>query len=144
MVLRVGHQPRNAASEATKVFIEVALDPEREEEFLAMISDDAVIRDHRRLVGGTTGDKSTYVEEHHFFLEVGVVDVAAETLAVRGERLVLSRVVGAYEDGSVRDMLVIGRLDASGSKFDLGIDFDSDDVDTALAELDRLHAEIGD
>lgn len=71
-----------------------------------------------------------------------ILDV--ETVAIRGERLVLHRVGQRRSDdpdGPAYDSLILGRLNGE-SLADLTIAFDPDDIAPAMKELDRLSAEI--
>ena len=62
-----------------------------------------------------------------------------EILAVRGERLVAARLVVDYDIGFALEAIQMVQLDATVTRVQRGFDFDVDDVDTVIAELDRLH-----
>ncbi len=64
-------------------------------------------------------------------------------VAVRGERLVAARLVVDYDIGFVLEAIQMLQLDATVTRVQRAFDFDVDDVDTAIAELDRLHLESG-
>lgn len=67
------------------------------------------------------------------------VDVHHETMASRGEHLVLHRVTIGERDGNAsREMLTINRVDAEG-RHDLRIALDSHDLSVGLEELRRLY-----
>jgi hypothetical protein len=63
-----------------------------------------------------------------------------QTLAVRGERLVAARLVVDYDIGFVLEAIQMLQLDATVTRVQRAFDFDVDDIDTVIAELDRLHS----
>jgi len=67
----------------------------------------------------------------------------SETLAVRGERLVAARLVVDYDNGFALEAIQMLELDVTVTRVQRAFDFDLDDVDTAIAEIDRLHLESG-
>jgi len=66
-----------------------------------------------------------------------------EIVAVRGERLVAARLVVEYDNGFVLEAIQMLQLDATATRVQRALDVDVDDVDTVMAELDRLHLESG-
>lgn len=65
-----------------------------------------------------------------------------DTLAVRGNRLVANRsTIGLGETGEV-EFVVVTRTDEAVDKIEFIYFFDPEDINEALAELDRLHTEI--
>ena len=64
-----------------------------------------------------------------------------ETLAVRGERFAAVAVQTDYGNGMLRESIDVIGLDATLSMMQRQVDFDRDDVDGAIAELDRLHSQ---
>ena len=64
-----------------------------------------------------------------------------QILAVRGERLVAARLVVDYDIGFVLEAIQMLQLDATVTRVQRAFDFDVDDVDTVIAELDRLHSQ---
>jgi hypothetical protein len=62
-----------------------------------------------------------------------------EVLAVRGERLAALAYRLDYGMGMVRESILVMGLDATLSLMHRGIEFDVDDFDAAIIELDRLH-----
>jgi hypothetical protein len=64
-----------------------------------------------------------------------------EILAVRGDRIAVCRVSVDYSDGWTTESIEVLELDASLSLLRRMFDFDHDDVDAAIAELDRLHSQ---
>ena len=64
-----------------------------------------------------------------------------ETLAVRGRRLVANRWTMQLGDVGELEFIVVARANEAVDKMELIYFFDDEDVDAALAELDRLHSE---
>ena len=64
-----------------------------------------------------------------------------EILAVRGDRIAACRVSADYPNGWTTESIEVLELDASLSLLRRMFDFDHDDVDAAIAELDRLHGQ---
>jgi len=65
-----------------------------------------------------------------------------DVIAVRGERSAAVAVRIDYGSGNFNDFILCQRLDPSLSRVERIAHYDIDDADAALAELDRLHAEI--
>jgi hypothetical protein len=61
-------------------------------------------------------------------------------VAVRGERLVAARLVVDYDIGFVLEAIQMLQLDATVTRVQRAFDFDVDDVEAVIAELDRLHS----
>jgi len=123
----------------------------REPDFIArelrtLLTDDFVRVDHRRLVGvpGAVGPDE-YVEQQLSFAEPGTERPTPELLGVlgtRGNRCVATRSRVVYLNGTASDMITVRAFDAAVEKCARLVIFDADEVDSALQELDRLHAEI--
>ena len=64
-----------------------------------------------------------------------------ETLAVRGERFVAVAVQVDYGNGMLRENISVFGLDGTLSKIQRQVSFDIDDVEGAIAEVDRMHSE---
>ena len=64
-----------------------------------------------------------------------------EILAVRGDRIAACRVSVDYPNGWTTESIQVLELDASLRLLRRTFDFDPDDVDAAIAELDRLHSQ---
>ena len=65
----------------------------------------------------------------------------AETLAVRGERFAAVAVQTVYGNGMLLETINVIGLDATLSLRQRQVNFDRDDVDAAIAELDRMHSQ---
>lgn len=123
---------------------ELMLDPERFDELAAMVADDYIQQDRRRLINLPDMDKAAWLEEGvSFQREAGVESRRKwEVLAVRGDQLHLSRWSILYLDGSVREFLTVGHWAGEPMQAQHSVVFDPNDVDAATTELDRMHAEI--
>jgi hypothetical protein len=64
-----------------------------------------------------------------------------EILAVRGDRIAACRVSVDSPNGWTTESIQVLELDASLSLVRRMRDFDRDDVDAAIVELDRLHSQ---
>ena len=87
-----------------------------------------------RLTIATSYDKGRTKTKHTRYVPVH------ETLAVRGERLAAARLVVDYEIGFVLEAIQMLQLDATVTQVERAFDFDVDDLDSVIAELDRLHS----
>ena len=134
-------EPRNAASEAANEMTELAFDHERFDAMLAMVAEDFVQKDRRKLVGSTSDiGKAEWAQVAAFFLrEAALNSRDRKVLAVRGDHLVLTRIVDRYGDGSMREFLAIEHLAGDPIQERLAVLFDPDDLDLAITELDLLH-----
>ncbi len=138
-------EPSNAASEAllaSGVFLsEGRLSAEVVRAFL---TDDYTYEDRCRGVSFPNADAESYPA-----LVVSTWDLGAgrptfivlNVLAVRGERFAAALVCIDYGNGMLRESIQVLALDASLSLLQRQVDFDTEDIDAAIAELDRLHAE---
>jgi hypothetical protein len=100
------------------------------------LSDVAVAEDRRSLLGGVRFvGRAEIVALWKGFADIGVTDVRWTTVAERGERLALHRATLGGAAGDV-EALFLQEVD-DGDLGVLGISFDPDDLDGALAELDR-------
>ena len=108
-------------------------------------SEDFVRIDRRRLIAGPDADRRQHLENQLLWFELGdgQPTFGVEILAVRGERLALCRASVGYANQEGREALSVVTYDRSVEKATKHIHFDLDDLDSAIAELDRQHAEIG-
>ena len=65
-----------------------------------------------------------------------------ETVAVRGRRLAANRWTMRLGQSGEVEFIVVTRTDDAVEKLEVIYFFDPEDLDEAVAELDRLHAEI--
>ena len=139
-------QPSNAASEflryAFASFTEDGSPPE--ESVRAVLTDDFTYDDRRSGPNFPDADADSFAK---FFLTAwqtgadGQPRFEAETLAERGERFAAVVAQVDYGNGMVGDFIIVIGLGASLSMMQRMVDFDIDDVDGAIAELDRLHGQ---
>ena len=105
---------------------------------------DFVRIDRRRLIAGPDADRNQHLESQLLWFDLadGRPVFGVEILAVRGDRLVLCRASVTYASQQGREALSVVTYDRSVQKSTQHMHFDLDDVDSALAELDRQHARI--
>ena len=141
----VASDPRNAASDRIFEGLATWRDPE------AMAaawedhhSDNFVRVDRRRLVASPDADRAGHLEGQLLWFGFGDGQpvFGAEIIAVRGDRLALVRASVSYSDRQGREALSVVTYDAQVDKATRHVHFDLDDLDAALAELDRQHAEV--
>jgi hypothetical protein len=138
----VSDEPSNAASEflvAGCLFLnEGAPSPD----VRATLTDDFLYEDRRpgRLLGQVDADNW-----HQFLLstwQTGAGDPqyrVREVVAVRGDRFAACRLDLDYGNGMTTENIQVIGLDPTLTLLQVAIDFDADDVDGAITELDRLH-----
>jgi DNA-binding SARP family transcriptional activator/ketosteroid isomerase-like protein len=106
---------------------------------LALYADDYVQEDRRSLVRVTLDREQGLAGVRLIFDGGGRFEV--ETVATRGRNLVLSRwLLSVPDPEAVAPVLTVNRVDDSGRAARTVL-FDSDDLDSALAELDRQFLE---
>ena len=110
-------------------------------------TDDFVFLDRRTGVNFGEGNASYYARVSEQYWEVGGQPhwSIPEVIAVRGEwsAAVQQRILSADNDMFVEFINVVDR-DPVGDRWRRLVLFDADDRDTAIAELDRMHADIDD
>ncbi|NOX30197.1 MAG: hypothetical protein GXP35_09135, partial [Actinobacteria bacterium] len=110
---------------------------------LGDLFDDDIVYDDRRSVvsAGRFVGKTAMIEMSVATHSLGLSDdVGNEAIALRGESLVLSRSDLVDQAGNRIERLLLVSLGASGKIAHLAT-FDSDDIDAAYDELDRLYRE---
>jgi len=104
-----------------------------------LLDDDFLFADRRRLVQLEL-DRDGWVEMTQRFGSMSSADIEVETLATRGERLVLWRVWIEVAGGDVGpsqvEHLNVFETNQRGDLLVAGVRFDADDLDAAYAELD--------
>ena len=110
-------------------------------------TDDFVFLDRRTGVNFGEGNASYYARVSEQYWEVGGQPhwSIPEVIAVRGEWSAAYRVRVVYgvSDMFIDDINVV-RFEPVGGRFRRTVLFDPDDRDAAIAELDRMHADIDD
>jgi DNA-binding SARP family transcriptional activator len=134
-------QLENTASRASTVYLErfVARDWDT---MADMLADDYYTDDRRHLVGGGTHGRDVEIANVRAQANIGVTHAVPTVIAVRGERLALSRVRYSGNDHNVEtflvEILVLDEINAGG-RFVAAVAFDSGDIDAAIAELDSRY-----
>jgi len=142
----VGDEPSNAASRylsnVCAVFTEFGLPSE--DEVRAGLADDFAYEDRRRVFRFPDADVGSYPVFVGSVWQTGAGGqprFEVETLAVRGERFAVIGIEIDYGNGMLAESVHVFGLDATLSLLQRDVDFDLDDLDGAIAELDRLHSE---
>ncbi|MFZ1178861.1 MAG: regulator, partial [Mycobacterium sp.] len=119
-----------------------AIDREAWDEFEALFAPEVFVESRRKITGGFTRDDFSPSEARRL-AENGALRIRIPVIAVRGERLALTRLEIGTADvspGAPRDeMLELFGLDENG-RIALQVSFDVEDIDAAIAELDAAHA----
>ena len=141
----VEQEPRNPASDLARYGFGRFADLE----FLAGLPDrlshDFVADDRRRIVGLGTTNRRASLEGYGLLRDLGgpVKVEVQEILGTRGKRLVALRVRHTFTDrGAEMESIWVIQYDRPVWLTERMVQFDSEDVGPALAELDRLHNEI--
>ena len=142
-VASVGDEPSNAASDAVLFMVAVFAEGSPPEDVLrAALSDDFAYEDRRRGWTFPDADAESYPKVILSIWQTGAAGQPrwdVETLAVRGERFAAIVLQIDYGNGMVTESIHVFGLDATLSLVQCDVDFDLDDVDGAVAELDRLY-----
>jgi hypothetical protein len=138
-------EPRNLATEVTRRSVGWLNDRDfvaREGE--TMVSPDFVRYDHRRVVAQPAVGPKEWVAGLFAWEEITgewPTYELSEILAVRGDRTCACRWVMHFGDFEA-EYVVVNASDGTGERFATIRFYDPEDIDEAMAELDRLHAEI--
>jgi class 3 adenylate cyclase/ketosteroid isomerase-like protein/tetratricopeptide (TPR) repeat protein len=112
----------------------------RWDDMAASYADDIVHDDRRSVVGGDHAEGSAALIGRRAGLqELGVTDVRSTVIAVRGDRLSLTREIYTYQDAYELDMLRVNEIN-DGGQLAFGALFDPDDLPEALALLDDRYS----
>ncbi len=126
---------------------EGAVQREEWDEVEKLFSTDIVIESRRKITGFTLHDvpSGRYARESRSLFENEGMRVRIAVVAVRGERLALTRLQLGTADvspGAPRDELLhLFGIDRDG-RIALQISFDIDDIDAAMAELEETYARL--
>ena len=119
-----------------------AIDRGAWDEFERLYAPKVFVESRRKITGGFTRDDFS-PGEGRSLAENGALRIRVPVIAVRGERLALSRLEIGTADVSAGapcdEMLGLYSLDRDG-RIALQVFFDVEDIDAALAELDAMHA----
>jgi hypothetical protein len=144
-IASVSDEPSNTASERLRdvfaLFTEFGLPPE--EVVRAWLTDDYVHEDRRRGPSFPDADAESWPRMLGTIWETGAgrPRFQAEILAVRGDRFAAALLQLDYGNGSLFESIHVVALDATLSLAQRAVEFDIDDADGAIAELDRLHSQ---
>ena len=134
-------EPRNAASEMVRSRLPLLGDPAAVRLLADELSDDFSAEDRRRLIGLPRIGRDDWAEAVNSWSELGAGrgrSSLAQVIAVRGERLVLFRARATYPDGREVESLGLAQFDELVQRLQRSMQFDPDDVDAALSELDSM------
>ena len=135
---RIGDEtaPQNEADRLARQFIECFTAGDREA-WLRMLAPNQVTRDHRPLVGVDTDGIDELANLYPRDRTTRGMASAVETIAVRGQRLVLLRWRAVSGSGREWESLHLNRWTVEGLN-DLNLIFPTDQLAEALAKLDTL------
>ena len=113
---------------------------------LSMCTEDFVRYDRRRMTAQPPADRQGWLDAMITFEELAggqwPTFELTDTVAIRGRRLAALRwTMGVGEVGEV-EFIVVSRANEVADKMEVIYFFDPEDMNEALAELDRLHTEI--
>jgi len=138
----MGTEPRNGAVNAVVEFLTMLEDHERSlNEWYRWFADGFVREDRRPLIAMPTADAATFHQQHLAWFEMGDENLSfemTEVVAMFGERLALTRTRIGYSSGFPVEMLSVTQWTEETDRLHKIVQFDGDDVDGALQELDRL------
>jgi class 3 adenylate cyclase len=122
-----------------------AINREALEEAEQLWAPDVLLESRRMIVGFAAADLQTDEWPFRRALQAGGVRVSQDVIAIRGERLALTRTAISTTDvspGAPRDeFLRVFGIDQEG-RIAWEVWFDVDDIDAAVAELDAAHARL--
>lgn len=142
----MGEQPQNAASAFVHRTAVILSDLERtRREMLATVTPDFKRYDRRRITSQPTVDAQGWLrailEFENLTGEWPTVETP-EILAVRGDRLCASHWVLRFGESRL-EFLIVSQVEGTGeNRGELGAFFDPEDLDAAIAELDRLQTQL--
>ena len=102
--------------------------------------------DRRRLVGLPTTDAQGFVDGMRAYFELGQgtpTFSVPRVVAERGERLCAVVTRAEYPTGAAIEILCVIQVTPDGRRVEIDIDYDVEDEAEAVAEIDRLHAALG-
>ena len=140
-------EPTNRAVKLYREMCELLSDRERAatEEGTNLFAPSFVRVDRRRVITQPPADRDeliTAIFEYETMTGVFPRMWLDEVVALRGDRLGVGRFMFEVGDVARNEMADVFVCDEAGERLELIVRFDPEDVDLALAELDRLHAEL--
>lgn len=146
-VVDMGTEPSNAASELAARVMPLLNDRDfMLRDGLSLCTDDFVRYDRRRITAQPPTDRQGWLDAMFTFEELAggqwPTFEIGETVAVRGHRLAANRwTMGLGEVGEV-EFIIVARANEAVDKQEVIYFFDPEDLDEAVAELDRLYAAV--
>lgn len=138
---RPAQEFENAASRSEQRFNALFADS-RWDEIAALLADDVSVNERRRGIRRESNDRAAEMAEIHVIADLGVKTMTSAPIAIRGERLVLSRArfFGRNErpDAFHTELLRITELSDDGRVTAI-VTFDLTDIEDAFAELDARY-----
>jgi len=104
-----------------------------------------VRHDRRRVIAQPPADAAAYITsivELERLTGAFPIYVMQEPVGARGQRLCAIRLIG-HLGADEMSMIVVIQTDDTVGRLEQLIQYDPEDIDDALAELDRLYAELG-
>jgi len=144
----MGDEPRNAASELARKIVHLLNDRDYVLSGGPSVTSAPgfTLIDHRRLALAPSEDVDQFpadIEAYESLTGQWPDFVVREVVAVRGDRLVLYRMAVVFGETGEHEFTVVERFDKSLERVETSHLFAVEEVDAAIAELDRLHAELG-
>jgi len=145
-VASMSDEPSNAASISlrnTYALLSEAASPPSEKWVRAGLTDDFAYEDRRSGPSFPDADAESFAKFLLTMWQTGAGQPRwePETLAVRGERFAAVAVQMDYGNGMLGDFIVVIGVDATLITAQRMVSFDVDDVDAAIAELDRMQSQ---
>ena len=144
-VASVSDEPKNAASERVRRicgYLSKCESPPSD--VRASVTDDFVLEDRRRGPTFPTTDADSFPKYIASTWDTGAGQprfTVHRVLAVRGDRLAVCWLEADYGNGWTWESIEVMELDTTLTLIQRMVDFDVDDVDAAIAELDRLQSQ---
>jgi len=135
----------NAAVEYLRAGIRFANLVQRDEFTSGALTDDFVFEDRRSGFNYGVADASAYAEIGKSVFDVGSgrpIWSIPEVIAVRDQRIAATALVIDYGNDMYTDMIACVRFDPQLQRLQRRVLFDIDAREAAIAEVDRMHAEI--
>jgi hypothetical protein len=141
----VSDEPSNTASEWLGNFLRFLNEHESPPNLQSSLTDDFTYEDRRSGPSFPNLDAETFPRfiESTWETGAGRPQWTVQIVAVRGEQFAAGVMNLDYGNGMVREAILVIGLDATLRLMHCNIQFDVDDVDRAIAELDRLHSQAG-
>ena len=139
-IVWVSAEPRNSATD--RLAIHVAELHRTADLPRSLYTEDFMSEDRRRVIGAPTADLEDFARNRAVNKELGAVrGLTRRLLAVAGDRCCCVEHLSMYARGEEIEAIHVLQFDQSIERLRRLVIFDVDELDDALAELHRLHAE---